>query len=101
MGNMQEVMDTGAKPVQAAGCLANAARQVQFLRFRELRYAREFIERTQHLYPDTAEDVMSIFTIGAAPKYEALPAKNAPDDGYPHNAAHTGKILESMWDDMR
>ena len=72
-----------------------------FLRFRELRYAREFIEKTQHLYPETAEEVMSIFTIGAAPKYEALPAKNVPDGGYPHNAANTGKILESMWGDMR
>ena len=73
--NMQKIMDAGANLVKAAGGLANAARQFQFLRFRELRYVREFIERTQHLYPDTAEDAMSIFTRCAAPMYEALPTK--------------------------
>ena len=99
--NMQEVMDAGSKLAQAAGGMVKAARQVRFLRFRELRYAREFIEKTQHLYPEAAEEVMSIFTIGAAPKYDALPAKTVPGDGYPHNAAHTRKILESMWGDMR
>ena len=99
--NMQKIMGAGAKLAKAAGGLANASRQIQFLRFRELGYAREFIERSQHLYPDTAGEVMSIFTIGAAPRYEALPAKNVPVDGYPHNAAHTGEILESMWGDIR
>ena len=44
---------------------------------------------------------MSIYTNGAAPKYTPAPPKAAPDDGYPHNADHTVKILESMWGDIK
>ena len=79
----------------------DAARQMQLIRFRELRYGREFAERTHHLYPETAEEIMSIYTNGAAPKYTPEPPKAVPGDGYPHNAEHTVAILESMWEDAK
>lgn len=93
-------MGDGAKLVTAAGGLVNAARKIQLIRFRELRYAREFVERTQHLYPDISEEIMSVYTNGAAPRYTPVPPNAAPDDGYPHNADHTVKILESMWETL-
>ena len=43
---------------------------------------------------------MSICTLGAMPRYTSFPPKSAPGNGYPHNEAHTKKILESMWGDI-
>ena len=53
------------------------------------------MERTQHLYPEIAAEIMSIYTNGAAPKYTPEPPKAVPDDGYPHNADRPVGILES------
>ena len=62
-------MDDGAKLVTAVGGLGNAARQIQLVRSRELRNSREFVDRTQRLYPDISEEIMSLYTNGAAPRY--------------------------------
>ena len=42
--NIQHVMIAGATLVSAAGGLVGTARQIQLIRFRELRHAREFAE---------------------------------------------------------
>ena len=58
--SIQEIVLAGTRLLGSAGGLGQAARQIQSLRFEELSCAREFIERTQHLYPDIAHDAMSI-----------------------------------------
>ena len=99
--NLEQVTNAGAALVLAVGGTGNAARQIQLIRFREPRYAREFVERTQHLYPEIASEIMAIYIDGEAPRYTPLPPKAAPEDGYLHNADHTVKILESMWGDIK
>ena len=78
-----------------------AARQIQKVHMEKVQYARDYVEATQHLYPDLAEEVMSIYTRGEMPTYRPSPAKPVPDDGYPHNSAQTLQIIESMWEDIR
>ena len=75
VGNLQQSMMAGATLVSDVGGLVGAARQIQLIRFRELRYAREFVERTNHLYPGTDAEIMSIYTTGAAPKYTPSPQR--------------------------
>ena len=60
VANLQKLMITGTSLVLAVGGLVNSARLIQLIRFRELRYAREFVERAQHLYPEIASEIMSI-----------------------------------------
>ena len=44
---------------------------------------------------------MSIYTNGSMRNYTSIPPKPVPDDGYPHNAANTIKIMESAWVDLK
>ena len=80
--------------------IVQAARQAQSIRLGELKYAGEFIESTQHLYPEIAGEVMNIYTEGASPKYTPLPKKEGPGDGYPHSVENTARITESMLGDV-
>ena len=82
------------------GVIVPTARRIQLIRFQEMRRDRASIEKTKHLYPDTAEEVASIFANGSPPKYTSAPPKAVPGDGYPHNKARAAKILESMWGDI-
>ena len=64
-------------------------------------YARDFTEATHRLYPDIADDVMSIYTHGAMQVYRPLPPMPVPGDGYPNNSQKTKKIADSLWEDIR
>ena len=98
---LSDIVKNWAALVNVAGGLVQAARQIQKVHMEKVQYAREFVGDTQHLYPDLADEVMSIYTRWAMPTYHPLPAKPVPDDGYPHNPAQTLKIIESQWDDIR
>ena len=97
----QRTQTAGSQLVQRLGGLAPAARQIQLIRFHELKYAMDFIERTHHLYPDTSGGIMSIYTHGAMRKYYPdPPPKSVPVEGYPRKATHTAENAESMWEDI-
>ena len=57
-----------------------AARKLQLAQLAKLAETRSFIDSTQHLYPGIAAEVMSIYTCGDDPKYEACPPKAVPAD---------------------
>ena len=96
---LRDVGTSGTRLVKKVGWLVPESRQIQLIRPQEIDYAMNFIDRTHHLFPTIASEVMSIYTDGSMPKYTSFPPKPAPDDGYPHKAAHTIKILESTrWD---
>ena len=94
----QSVVPAGTRLVGRVGEMVPASRQIQLVRLQEIRYAGGFIDPTHRLYPETAAGVMSIYSDGDRPKYTSLQLKTVlPDDGYPDIAAHSVKILESMW----
>ena len=74
---------------------------MQKLHLGSVRYARYFIESTQRLYPEIADESMSIYTRCAMPVYHPLPPKPVPGDGYPHYPKKTMKITESPRCDIR
>ena len=82
---MREIVRGGTSLVDVAGGLVQAARQLQKLHLDIAQYARGFIDPTQRQYPEIADELMSIYTLGAIPVYHPLPTKPAPGDGYPHN----------------
>ena len=81
----------GSDLVGTAGGMAEAARQLKLPQLTNLTETRAYIARTHHLQPGVADGAMSIYTSGAAPKYEESPAKAAPDGGYPRDPRSSGK----------
>ena len=99
--SLRDIVKNGADLVNVAGGLEREARRIQKIQMWKVQYARDFIEATQHLSPDIAGEVMSIYTRAAMTIYRPLPAKSAPDDGYPRNPSRKLKIIECLRHDIR
>ena len=65
-----------------------------------VQYDRDFTESTQRLYPEIADEAMSIYTLCAMPVYHPLPPKPVPGDGYPASPKKTMGITESLRGDI-
>ena len=76
-----------------------AARQLRLVHLAKLTETRAIIQSARRVYPDIADEAMSIYTNGASPKYDETPTKAAPDDGYSH-CPRNSKIIASMWGDI-
>ena len=98
---LRGIVKDGTSLVNVAGGWVPEARQLQKLHLGSVQYARDFIESTQHLYPDIADEAMSIYTRCAMPAYHPQPTKSVPDEGYPQNPDQTMGILDSLRGDIR
>lgn len=94
--SLQEVVNVGSHLAVSAGGLVLAARQLQVLYFIQVGYGRDFIERTQHLYTDISDIVMSIRTDGRAPRYASFPPMAVPGGLSPDNPKSAQLILDSI-----
>ena len=86
--------------MRKVGGLARYSRQAKLAQLWKVEYARTFLGNTQRLYRNIADDVMSRYTYGATPRYEALHRKTAPDDGYTRDARDTLVVIDSAWGDI-
>ena len=82
---LHRIIKEGSELMRAAGGMAEAARQQQLAPLTKLTETRAFIAIAQQLYPDIADEAMSIYTNGASPKYEETPEKAVHDNGFPHD----------------
>ena len=98
---MRDILKNGAVLARVSGGLSRSSRQLRKRLLGEAHYARDLIESTQHLYPEIADEVTSIYTRRAMPTYHPLPPKPGPGDGYPNDSSLNLKIIESIWGDIR